>query len=408
MNQEVPGAEQDQVLLEKLRGEAGSWLKASCLLLPIAMGFLGTWLATDKEILKVLMLVAGGGIVYTGATGFYLRSRTKAVEMRPAVPSKPKGPAQFSLDNLVHGLPWPKGRTVVLVTGYWDILHAGHVEFLRASKESDEEVLVVGVHSDDLARQIKGSGRPVMGVADRMVALLGLKAVDYVFEATSFYDDPPYRMLRSIKPDVVVFSREPGRYAKKTELIEFIKQYAKNGGKPQIRVVPIQRPDLHTESIIARIRAGGETVLREDKTRWIRHIHYTLRGIAEDGCKDGPTAAIFSQGGQVIGHGCNIRPTYSADEEVVHLDSDTEEFRKGEPRPVHAEIVALLDALQSKEPVDFSQCEVYCLTAPCAACAEILARLNIAGVYYFMEFTNNFGILVLKEHGIHSEKIDLE
>lgn len=92
------------------------------------------------------------------------------------------------------------GKRVVFTNGCFDILHRGHVEYLRAARELGD-ALVVGVNSDSSARRIKGPGRPIMPVEDRTAVLASLDCVDYV---VSFEEETPGKLIDLLVPDVLV------------------------------------------------------------------------------------------------------------------------------------------------------------------------------------------------------------
>lgn len=92
------------------------------------------------------------------------------------------------------------GERIVFTNGCFDIIHAGHVGYLdEARKQGDR--LIVALNSDSSVRRLKGQGRPINPVDRRMAVLAGLESVDWV---VSFDDDTPERLLRRIKPDVLV------------------------------------------------------------------------------------------------------------------------------------------------------------------------------------------------------------
>ncbi len=92
------------------------------------------------------------------------------------------------------------GERIVFTNGCFDILHAGHVGYLdAASKQGDR--LIVALNSDASVRRLKGQNRPINSIDKRMAVLSGLESVDWV---VSFGDDTPERLLRLIKPDVLV------------------------------------------------------------------------------------------------------------------------------------------------------------------------------------------------------------
>jgi len=90
------------------------------------------------------------------------------------------------------------GGTVVATGGCFDLLHAGHVETLRAARRLGD-CLVVCMNSDESVRRLKGTGRPVVRQDDRRHLLEALADVDAVLV---FDEDTPERVLRELRPDV--------------------------------------------------------------------------------------------------------------------------------------------------------------------------------------------------------------
>ncbi|RMG03447.1 MAG: D-glycero-beta-D-manno-heptose 1-phosphate adenylyltransferase [Nitrospirae bacterium] len=91
------------------------------------------------------------------------------------------------------------GERIVFTNGCFDILHAGHVEYLEeASKLGD--CLVVGLNTDRSVSKIK-PGRPVIPEKERARVLAGLQSVDYV---VLFDEETPYELIKEIKPDLLV------------------------------------------------------------------------------------------------------------------------------------------------------------------------------------------------------------
>ena len=93
-----------------------------------------------------------------------------------------------------------EGKRVVFTNGSFDILHRGHVEYLRKAKALGD-VLVVGVNTDSSVRRIKGADRPVIDESDRAFVLAALASVDYV---CLFNEDTPYELIRALVPDILV------------------------------------------------------------------------------------------------------------------------------------------------------------------------------------------------------------
>lgn len=92
------------------------------------------------------------------------------------------------------------GKKIVFTNGCFDILHAGHVTYLQQAKKLGD-YLVVAINDDDSITRLKGPGRPINNVAQRLAVLAGLGVVDCV---VSFSDDTPERLLKKLKPDVLV------------------------------------------------------------------------------------------------------------------------------------------------------------------------------------------------------------
>ncbi|MFN0243606.1 MAG: D-glycero-beta-D-manno-heptose-7-phosphate kinase [Planctomycetota bacterium] len=96
---------------------------------------------------------------------------------------------------------WRKeGKRIVFTNGCFDVLHVGHVDYLRFSKAKGD-VLLVGVNDDASVRRLKGPTRPVNGVDDRMEMLAALEMVDAV---TSFAEDTPAKIIERVSPSVLV------------------------------------------------------------------------------------------------------------------------------------------------------------------------------------------------------------
>ncbi len=93
-----------------------------------------------------------------------------------------------------------EGARVVFTNGCFDILHVGHVRYLRAAR-SHGDALVVAINSDASVRELKGEGRPVVPENERAEMLAALAVVDYVtvFDAVS-----PRPLIAKLLPDVLV------------------------------------------------------------------------------------------------------------------------------------------------------------------------------------------------------------
>jgi D-beta-D-heptose 7-phosphate kinase/D-beta-D-heptose 1-phosphate adenosyltransferase len=92
------------------------------------------------------------------------------------------------------------GKRVVMTNGCFDLIHPGHIRYLRQAAALGD-VLVVAVNDDDSVRRLKGASRPLNTVSDRMAVLAGLEAIDFV---VPFSEDTPERVIEVLAPDVLV------------------------------------------------------------------------------------------------------------------------------------------------------------------------------------------------------------
>ncbi|MCK6554603.1 D-glycero-beta-D-manno-heptose 1-phosphate adenylyltransferase [Candidatus Binatia bacterium] len=93
-----------------------------------------------------------------------------------------------------------QGLRVVFTNGCFDIIHPGHVRYLRAAHRLGD-VLVVGINSDTSVRRLKGRSRPIVPEGARCEVLAALEMVDAV---VLFTENTPYELIRAIQPDVLV------------------------------------------------------------------------------------------------------------------------------------------------------------------------------------------------------------
>ena len=92
------------------------------------------------------------------------------------------------------------GKTVVMTNGVFDLLHPGHVRYLRAAR-AQGDCLLVGLNSDASVRAIKGPTRPITPEAERAEVLAALACVDAV---VLFGDPTPQPIIERLQPDVLV------------------------------------------------------------------------------------------------------------------------------------------------------------------------------------------------------------
>ncbi len=92
------------------------------------------------------------------------------------------------------------GKKIVFTNGCFDILHFGHISYLREAK-SYGDILVVGLNSNESVRRLKGDSRPINDESDRAQILKELECVDFVI---IFDEDTPLNLIKQIKPDILV------------------------------------------------------------------------------------------------------------------------------------------------------------------------------------------------------------
>jgi D-beta-D-heptose 7-phosphate kinase/D-beta-D-heptose 1-phosphate adenosyltransferase len=137
------------------------------------------------------------------------------------------------------------GKTVAYTNGCFDVIHAGHVRTLAFARDQ-ADVLIVGINSDDSARRLKGSGRPLMPEQERAEILAALACVDLVVIFPELSSLPTIQALR---PEVWVKGGDYDLSTVHQEERAFVESY---GGRVAIagRVGGVS-----TTEIIARIQS---------------------------------------------------------------------------------------------------------------------------------------------------------
>ena len=93
-----------------------------------------------------------------------------------------------------------QGQKIVFTNGCFDILHVGHIRYLREARALGD-VLVVGLNSDSSVRALKGESRPIQSEDERGEILAALACVDFV---TLFSESTPLRLITQVKPNILV------------------------------------------------------------------------------------------------------------------------------------------------------------------------------------------------------------
>lgn len=123
-------------------------------------------------------------------------------------------------------LDFISNKTLVLVTGCFDILHQAHKAFLKAAKKQGD-LLIVGLEPDKRVTELKGKGRPVNSWQKRAKNLAKLSWVDFIFPLPKNFSQSKYHLelLQLIKPRILAVSQNTPYLEKKRKLIK------KVGGK---------------------------------------------------------------------------------------------------------------------------------------------------------------------------------
>jgi D-beta-D-heptose 7-phosphate kinase/D-beta-D-heptose 1-phosphate adenosyltransferase len=143
-----------------------------------------------------------------------------------------------------------QGRKIVFTNGCFDLLHVGHVRYLQEAA-SLGDCLIVGLNDDQSVREIKGPKRPLISEGQRAEVLAALTCVSYI---VLFADADPYKLIESVKPDILVKGAD--WTLDKIIGADLVQAY---GGKVhRVELVPL----ISTSEIIQRIisRYGASTV----------------------------------------------------------------------------------------------------------------------------------------------------
>jgi rfaE bifunctional protein nucleotidyltransferase chain/domain len=138
------------------------------------------------------------------------------------------------------------GRRIAFANGHFDLLHVGHLRYLRAARSEVGEagVLVVAVNGDASVKRRKGPGRPLVPAAERAELVAALEPVDF---AVIFEEDSPAALLSRLRPDVHCKGPDYGSPERVPEY-EVVRAY---GG----RTVLVGDPKDHaTSDLVGRIR----------------------------------------------------------------------------------------------------------------------------------------------------------
>lgn len=131
-----------------------------------------------------------------------------------------------------------RGSRIVFTNGCFDLIHQGHVTYLREAKALGD-VLVIAVNSDASVASIKGPDRPIIPEKERMAVVAALESADFV---TLFHEDTPRRLIEYLKPHILV---KGGDWAEE--------DVAGREAVERVVIIP-SVPGVSTTDIIGRIR----------------------------------------------------------------------------------------------------------------------------------------------------------
>ena len=134
-----------------------------------------------------------------------------------------------------------KGKQVVFTNGCFDLLHVGHLRYLRQARQ-EGDLLVLGLNTDRSVRELKGMSRPFVPEEERAELLAALSIIDYI---VIFDEHTPLDLIKNIKPDVLVKGGDWER-----EDIVGGKEVEAGGGR--VVVIP-EIPGRSTSNLVAEI-----------------------------------------------------------------------------------------------------------------------------------------------------------
>ena len=108
------------------------------------------------------------------------------------------------------------GKKLVTTNGCFDIVHAGHLQYLYEAQQLGD-ILAVGINSDAIVRKLKGMQRPLQNEIDRVKLVGALRMVDCAF---IFNEDDPRAFLEILRPDIHVKGGDYGRDILEKDVVE--------------------------------------------------------------------------------------------------------------------------------------------------------------------------------------------
>ena len=164
-----------------------------------SLGFaIGCNLNIDKAV-QFANLAAGIAVAKIGSSTVTLDEIIEYESSLNSSSSADKIKTQAEILEITKDLKY-KDNKIVFTNGCFDIIHAGHIQYLEEAK-SLGDVLILGLNSDQSVHNLKGKNRPINNQKDRALILAALEAVDYV---VIFDQDNPFELVKAIKPNIIV------------------------------------------------------------------------------------------------------------------------------------------------------------------------------------------------------------
>lgn len=168
----------------------------------------------------------------------FVQVKRECLRLAGGLAGKVRSREELLIEIAVHA---EAGRRIVLTNGNFDVIHAGHVAYLREARQCGD-VLVVGVNGDAAVRDQKGPGRPIFSQSERLEILAELQCVDYL----TLFDEPTAaELIQAVRPAIYV---KGGDYA--PEAIAEHDLVTRLG--IELRVLA-HRPGLGSREVIARM-----------------------------------------------------------------------------------------------------------------------------------------------------------
>lgn len=192
-----------------------------------------------KEAVQIANIAAGLVVMKLGAAVLSLPELRRAVSRQSGI-----GEGILNEEELLMAVLEARayGEKIVMTNGCFDILHAGHIQYLLQAKALGHR-LIVAVNEDASVARLKGLSRPLNPLIERMTVLAGLRAVDWV---VPFSEDTPARLIGRVLPDILV---KGGDY--RPEEIAGANAVMAHGG--QIKILDF-RPGCSTTGLVKKIQ----------------------------------------------------------------------------------------------------------------------------------------------------------